>query len=197
MEPNSKKYDVIVGGTSAGGFKLLSAILPELREDLDIPVIIVQHVQPESDDFMITHLDKICRLKVKEAEEKEPVEPGTIYFAPPDYHLLVEQDRTFSISMDMKVNFSRPSIDVLFESAADVYREKTIGFILSGANSDGAKGLKKIADFGGTTIIQDPESSEFSEMPGSATVEVSADFIVGPDDISGLLNRITKQNFKY
>ena len=113
-------------------------------------------------------LDKKCKVRVKEACHSEDIQPGTVYIAPPDYHMLIEDDFTITLNMDEKLNFSRPSIDVLFESAADVFRRNLIGILLTGGNSDGSRGLKKIFDKGGKTIVQRPEDAIASEMPSSA-----------------------------
>ncbi|WP_299579454.1 chemotaxis protein CheB [uncultured Sunxiuqinia sp.] len=149
-------YKAIVVGTSYGGLEALKLILPQLPEDFPLPVIVVLHIGEHKNDTFIRLLNELCTLQVKEAESKEPVLPGHIYFAPPNYHLLVEDDRTFSLSTDEKLNYSRPSIDILFESAAWAYQHELIGLILTGANSDGAEGLKTIKSFGGKTIVQDP-----------------------------------------
>lgn len=149
-------YKAVVVGTSYGGLEALKLILPQLPEDFPLPVIIVLHIGDHKNDMFIRLLNELCALPVKEAESNEPVLPGHIYFAPPNYHLLVEDDRTFSLSTDEKLNFSRPSIDILFESAAWAYKQELIGLILTGANSDGAEGLKIIKSFRGKTLVQDP-----------------------------------------
>ena len=152
-------YKAIVIGTSYGGLEALKLILPKLKEDFPLPLIIVLHIGDHSNDTFINHMNAACALEVKEAEGNEPILPGVIYFAPPNYHLQIESNFTFSLSTAEKVNFSRPSIDVLFESAAWVYAKYLIGVILTGANSDGARGLKIIKDSGGKTIIQNPCSA--------------------------------------
>lgn len=170
-----KKYEAIVVGTSAGGFAALSVILEKLPAKYPLPVIIVQHRSKDNKELLEELLQAKCRIRVKQADEKEKIAAGTVYIAPPDYHLLVEADRTFSLSSDEPVHFSRPSIDVLFESAAPVYRDKLAGIILTGANNDGADGIRVVNRYGGLTIVQDPAEAKYAAMPGASirTNEVS------------------------
>ena len=144
--------------------KLVSA----LPAGFPVPVVIVLHRHPEGKERAETQLNSSCLLNVKQAEDKEAVEAGTVYLAPPAYHLLIEDDETFSLSIDEKVNYSRPSIDVLFESAADVYGETLVAILLTGANRDGADGLRSVKEAGGVTIVQDPEDAEAAAMPQAA-----------------------------
>lgn len=161
-------YKAIVIGTSFGGPEALKLILPRFEKGFALPVIVVLHIGGHSNDVFINYLNDACQLVVKEAESNEPVLPGYIYFAPPNYHLLIEDNYTFSLSTDKKLNFSRPSIDVLFESAAWVYKHELIGVVLTGANSDGANGLKIIKEMGGLTIIQNPCHAIAHVMPRAA-----------------------------
>jgi len=161
-------YKAIVIGTSYGGLEALKIILPKLEEGFPLPVIIVLHIGDHSNDIFIDLMNAACILEVKEAESNEPIRAGVIYFAPPNYHLLIENNFTFSLSTAEKINFSRPSIDVLFESAAWMYSKSLIGIILTGANSDGAIGLKTIHDLGGFTIVQNPCTSLSHAMPHAA-----------------------------
>ncbi len=172
------KYRLIVMGASFGGMKAFNTILPQLPETFDVPIAIVQHLGQHSNDYLIDHLNEVCRVKVKEADEKENLRPGVVYFAPADYHLLVEDDLTLSLSVEAKVNFSRPSIDVLFESAALALREDVIGIILTGANNDGSFGLKKIKDNHGLTIVQKPETAKARAMPQAAIESLNVDHII-------------------
>jgi len=158
-------YKAIVLGTSFGGLEALSEVLPKLKKGFPIPVIIVLHIGEHSNDTFIRLLSERCELPVKEAEGREAIQGGTIYFAPPNYHLLIEDDQTFILSTEKKQNYSRPSIDVLFESAAWVYKSQLIGVILTGANSDGARGLETIKKFGGVTIIENPCHAISPSMP--------------------------------
>ena len=132
--------EAVVIGASAGALEALSSLLPALPSDYRLPILIVVHLPPDKTSLLAELLRARCAIRVREAEDKEPIEPGVVYFAPPDYHLLVEQDRRLSLSDDEPVLFSRPSIDVLFESAADAYGGGLIGVVLTGANSDGANG---------------------------------------------------------
>ena len=178
LELKLVKYKCIVIGVSAGGLEALTKIFTKLPEDFPLPILVVQHIHKSQNGYFITHHNSKCVLKVKEAEEKEKILPGNIYFAPPDYHLLVEDDETLALSTDEKVNYSRPSIDVLFESAADVYKENLIGIILTGANNDGTEGMKIIKQKGGFTIAQDPKDAEFAIMPQAAIDIVEMDLIL-------------------
>ncbi|MBN1876767.1 MAG: chemotaxis protein CheB, partial [Anaerolineae bacterium] len=138
------EYQAIVIGVSAGGTTALKQLLPVFPRTYPLPLIIVQHLHPQQDKTLIELYNNLSALTVKEADEKEPIRPGYAYFAPPNYHLLIEDDKTFSLSIDEKVNYARPAIDVLFESAVDVYGPHLIGVILTGANNDGAAGLRRI-----------------------------------------------------
>lgn len=161
-------FEAVVIGASAGAMDALSQILPALPRDFSLPVIIVVHLPPDNKSMMAELFQNKCLLKVKEAEDKEAIESGTVYFAPPDYHLLVEEDKHLSLSNEEPVLFSRPSIDVLFETAADAYGEKLIGIILTGANNDGANGLLAISNAGGAPLVQSPELAYASTMPQAA-----------------------------
>ena len=177
------RFEAIVIGGSAGAMTALSTLLPCFPKEYRTPVIIVLHLHPRQDHYFLEHFDKLCALKVKEADEKENIQAGTVYFAPPNYHLLIENNRTFSLSTEEKVNYSRPSIDVLFESAANVYGPRLAAIILTGANNDGAEGLRLIKEKGGLAIVQDPQSAESSYMPGAALQAVQPDFVFGLAEI--------------
>ncbi|MBF0537910.1 MAG: chemotaxis protein CheB [Nitrospirae bacterium] len=186
-------YEAVVIGASAGGTSAFREILPSLPEDFPLPVVIVQHLHPSSRDDMPALYKDSCRLRVKQADEKEAIASGCIYFAPPNYHLLIEDDRTFSLSVDAPVNFSRPSIDVLFESAADVYGAALIGVVLTGSNNDGSCGLSKIKAAGGLTIVQDPNTAECPSMPAAAIATTKVDHIVALKDIVSVIIRLQRQ----
>jgi two-component system chemotaxis response regulator CheB len=158
----------IVIGASAGAVEALTALLPSLQPGFRLPVIVVVHLPADRRSAMAELFRAKCTLEVREAEDKDPIAAGTIYFAPPDYHLLVEADRSLSLSCDAPVLFSRPSIDVLFESAADAYGPRLVGIILTGANADGARGLKAIIGEGGIGIVQTPSSAFAPAMPEAA-----------------------------
>jgi two-component system chemotaxis response regulator CheB len=195
LKSSSKKYKAVVIGVSAGGMKALKILLKDLPQDFQLPIIIVQHISPDSDSIWISLLEKNGSIKMKEADEKEKIENGVVYFAPPNYHLLIERDYTFSLSADKRVNFARPSVDILFESAANAYGSELIGMILTGANNDGASGLKKIKDMGGLTIVQDPTSAEARFMPEAAIEEVqTVDYILPLEKIKTVLIKLAKNN---
>jgi len=160
--------EAIVIGASAGAVEALSTILPMLPKGYPLPLLVVVHIPPDRKCILTELFRQKCELEVQEADDKEPVVGGTIYFAPPDYHLQVEQNKTLSLSSDEAVSFSRPSIDVLFETAADAYGEHLIGVLLTGANHDGSQGLRAIHDAGGTVLVQDPRQSLAPEMPQAA-----------------------------
>lgn len=162
------KYDAIVIGTSAGGLSALTTLLSALPEDFSLPVIIVQHRSKDEPTLLEEVLSFKCRIRILQADEKQKILAGTVYFAPGDYHLLIEQDRTFSLSFEPPVNYSRPSIDVLFESAALVYQRKLLAIILTGASTDGADGIRMIRKMGGTTIAQKPHTAAHKTMPQAA-----------------------------
>jgi two-component system chemotaxis response regulator CheB len=187
-----KQYKAIVVGVSAGGFDALKILLSKLPGDFPLSILIVQHLHPIQDGFYIKYFSEMCNLRVKEAEGKENIQSGTIYFAPPNYHLLVEEDRSISLSNEEKVNYSRPSIDVLFESASDVYLSELIGLILTGANDDGAKGIRIIKENGGLTIAQDPATAKYPIMPQSAIDKVGVDYVLPLEDISKKLVELTR-----
>lgn len=168
----------VVIGCSAGGYEALKTLLSPLSADLAVAVIIVAHTTPDADHLLPDLLAKVCSPPVSEAQEREPVLPGRIYVAPPNYHLLIEPDRRFALSVDERVCFVRPSVDVLFLSAADVYGEQLIGVILTGANSDGAQGLKGIKAAGGYTLVQEPADAYAAIMPQSAIATGAADRVL-------------------
>lgn len=161
-------HKVVVIGASAGAVQALLAILPALPASFATPVLVVVHIPPDRENMLVPLLQSKCRITVKEAEDKEPIEDGVVYFAPSDYHLLVEKDRSLALSTDEAVNFSRPSIDVLFESAADAFGADLVGVILTGANHDGAAGLRKIHAAGGVVIVQDRKEAYATAMPDAA-----------------------------
>ena len=183
-------YEAVAIGVSAGGLQALLTLLPMLPAAFPLPIAIVQHIGGRSDGFMAEYLNQASKISVKEAEDKEPLYPGIAYLAPPGYHLLIEQERTFSLSVDPRVNYSCPSIDVLFESAAQAFGKSLIGIVLTGANADGAHGLKIIKERGGLAIVQNPETAESSAMSRAAISTVSVDYIVNLEHIAPLLVRL-------
>jgi two-component system chemotaxis response regulator CheB len=154
-------------GTSAGGFDAVCRLLSRLPAEFPIPLAVVQHRSRDS-DALAGLLQDCTQLRVCEVEDKQPCEPGYVYIAPPDYHLLIDDDCRFSLSVEGLVGYSRPSIDVFFESAADALGARVIGVVLTGANADGSRGLLTITARGGQALVQDPDTAEVSVMPASA-----------------------------
>jgi two-component system, chemotaxis family, protein-glutamate methylesterase/glutaminase len=180
-------YEAVVIGVSAGGIEALKVILPALPKSFPLPVAIVQHRNERSGGFLAEYLNRSSGIAVSDAEDKEPLYAGHAYLAPAGYHLLIESDRSFSLSVDARVNYSCPSIDVLFESAADVFAESLIGIVLTGANADGAQGLKAIKSRGGLAIVQDPKTAQAIAMPHAALGATPVDYIVDLKEIAPLL----------
>ncbi|MFH0996295.1 MAG: chemotaxis protein CheB [Pseudomonadota bacterium] len=180
-------YEAVAVGVSTGGLDALKRILPGLPDNYPMPMFIVYHIHKTSDDYMVRHLNEISRLWVKQAEDKESIKPSVVYMAPPDYHLLIEWDGTIALSTSERVNYTRPSIDVLFETAADVYGEKLIGIILTGANNDGSDGVRKIKAKGGLVVVQDPETAQMDTMPKAAIAAAAPDLILSLEEIAAFL----------
>jgi two-component system chemotaxis response regulator CheB len=172
-------YDLIVVGASWGGLRAVSTLLDHLPTAAWPAIVVAQHRGPDSraDGGLASLLQRHVEVPVSEAEDKEPIERSHIYLAPPDYHLLVEHDH-FALSIDERVQYARPSIDVLFESAADAFRERLVGIVLTGANEDGAAGLRRIKQRGGVAIVQDPRTAERREMPVAAIAATAADAVL-------------------
>ena len=174
-------------GASAGGIEALRAILEKIEKPYPLPIIVVQHIGARGHRELSGFFDEICNLKVKDAEDKEFIAPGVIYFAPAGYHILIENDKSFGLTVEEPVNFARPSIDVLFSSAATVYKDKLLGIILTGANHDGAQGLSDIKELGGTVIVEDPKSAKVATMPQAAMNKVVPNLILNVDGIQKLV----------
>ncbi len=182
--------EAVVIGTSAGGLAALSVLVAGLEATFRLPLLVVQHIPSGVPTQLAEIFQRKTDLHVKEADEKETVRGGTLYFAAPGYHLLVEQDTSLSLSQDDSVHFSRPSIDVLFESAADAWGERVAGILLTGANEDGAAGLEAIHRAGGLTIVQDPDEAEVDSMPRAALQRFAPDYILPLRDIHRLLREL-------
>ena len=184
------RRELVVIGTSWGGLAALQSLLPGVPGDLAAPVVVAQHRSPGSRSrAMVDLVQAHTTLRVCEADDKNPLVPGHVYLAPPDYHLLVQQG-TLHLSVEERVRHSRPSIDMLFETAADAYGERTVGIVLTGANSDGALGLRAIQEHGGYTIVQDPEQAERSEMPAAALGWIEPDTVALLEEIGPLLGEL-------
>jgi two-component system chemotaxis response regulator CheB len=164
-------YGIVVVGTSWGGLAALRAIVERLPADFPLPVVLVQHRHRSSDALLARLLQERTRIPVCEVEDKMPICGGQIFVAPPDYHLLVDEGY-FALTTDAPVRYSRPSIDVTFTSAADVYAERTVGVVLTGANADGSEGLRRISARGGVAVVQQPDTAESSAMPTQALMAV-------------------------
>lgn len=181
-------YRMVAVGASAGGLHALRTLVAGLPADFEIPVVVVQH--RSRDSYLLCELlQECCRLPMYEVTDKQAIEPGTIYVAPADYHLMVD-DGAFSLSTDEPVRFSRPSIDVTFESVADEYGTDAVGVVLTGANADGSRGLKRIVAMGGHALVQDPETAEVKVMPRAALREVPGACVLPVEGIAAHLAAI-------
>ncbi|MCK8491005.1 chemotaxis protein CheB [Spirosoma sp. RP8] len=182
---------VVIGG-SAGGLDVLLKVLPSLSTSFSFTVIIVLHRKNSVDSTLESLLASRTKIPVKEVEDKDQISPGTIYIAPADYHLLIEPDLTFSLDDSEKVNYSRPSLDVTFESAADVFGPDLVGILLSGANADGTQGLVAVKKAGGTTVVQKPETAQTPFMPQQAIANAPIDSILDISELIALVNSLNK-----
>ncbi|QQC65793.1 chemotaxis protein CheB [Paraburkholderia ginsengisoli] len=180
----ARGYDLVVIGGSAGGIEVLNILLGALPAGFAPAVMIVTHLPPDSPSYLVHAFAHRCALPVLEPDAGEPIMPGRVHVAPPGYHMLVEVDRTVALSTDAAVRFSRPSIDVLFESAAAVYRERLLAILLSGANDDGAQGLAQVRALGGTAWVQAPDTASSPEMPRAAITRGAADSIYNPETMA-------------
>lgn len=180
---------LVVIGTSLGGLRALSLLLPDLRSSFATPIAIVQHRHKSSRSSIIDFLQPYSVLPIREVEDKDPIQPGVIHLAPADYHLLVEADH-FTLSIDDPVSFARPSIDVLFETAAETFGPEAIGVILTGANQDGALGAKVLKAQGGIVIVQDPATAESPVMPAAVQTMTPVDWVLPLPKIADCLNRL-------
>ena len=174
-------------GASAGGMAALGKLLSMFPGTFPLSVIVVQHLHPLEGGYLPEFLNRKCSLPVEGVEDKTPILKGHVYIAPANYHLLVERDERFSLSIDARVNYSRPSIDVLFESAARVWGSGLIGIILTGANQDGTFGLRRIKECGGLTIAQDPGTAETPFMPKAAIDAGVVDRVMTLEEMGGFL----------
>lgn len=179
-------YELVVVGTSWGGLQALRTLVGSLPAELGLPFVLVQHRHRDSDSLLARLLQERTPHSVCEVEDKMPIERGKVYVAPADYHLLVEQGY-FSLSTEAPVRYSRPSIDVTFTSASDVFGPATVGVVLTGANADGAVGLRRIADRGGLAIVQDPSTAESPTMPTAALRAVPTALVRNVEDLGGFL----------
>jgi two-component system chemotaxis response regulator CheB len=186
------EFGLVVIGASWGGLAAVSKIFAAMPGDFTLPIVLVQHRSKHSDDLLVSLLQSVTPLRVVDVEDKEPLAPASVYIAPANYHLMVEQGY-LSLTTDPLVRFSRPSIDVTFASAADSYRKATIGVVLTGANDDGTRGLRRIVDNGGKGIVQDPVTAESKVMPASAAEAVPEAEVISLDAIPPRLVMLAAQ----
>jgi len=186
----SATYQAVVIGVSAGGIAALERIFSTLDATFSLPIMVVQHIAPSGESHLASHFSSCCSLPVREAMDKEPVTPGKIYLAPANYHLLIEQHGAMALSTEDKVNYSRPSIDVLFTTAAETYGKALVAIVLTGANHDGAAGLATVARMGGLTIVQEPATAHVDVMPKAALAAARVDHVLPLDQIGEFLNTV-------
>ncbi|TJZ51436.1 chemotaxis protein CheB [Sphingobacterium olei] len=187
-----KATEILLIGGSAGSLTVLLKVLPQLNNDISFPIIIILHRKPHPDSILNTLLSNYTDLEVCEAEDKMTLKSKCIYVVPPDYHLLFEDKHMVSLDSSEKLNYSRPSIDVTFQSAAEVFQENAVALLLSGANADGVEGLQYIKQNNGFTVVQDPETAEVDYMPRQAILQVKIDHVLRPDQMAGFVNRLYK-----
>lgn len=190
MEISQRKFKVVVIGGSAGSFSVVSKILSQLDPDFPLPMVLCLHRLKHVRSGLVEGLNMKSKIPVVEPYDKEKLKPGVAVLAPSNYHLFVEFDSTISLSTEEVNNHSRPSIDYAYSSAAYAFREKTLGVILTGANKDGAKGMKSINDKQGYTIVQDPATCDVDTMPQAAIKLFEPDEVLSPDEIVKVLNSL-------
>lgn len=190
MAQNNLKL-LLIGG-SAGSLEVLMQLLPKLPNPLKFSIVIVVHRKSGDDTILEELIELKTKVPVMETEDKTPLVQGSIYVAPSDYHLLFEQDHSISLDNSEKINFSRPSIDVTFEAAASVFGNEVAALLLSGANTDGTNGLKVIKNFGGTTLVQHPESAEMPFMPKNAIANAAPDYILNVKEIIQFIEELNR-----
>jgi two-component system chemotaxis response regulator CheB len=198
--PRNRTPELIVIGCSLGGMNALEIILSHLTRDFCIPIVVAQHRHRKSNEALPAYFRRQTDLKVVDAEDKEWIQPGHVYLAPADYHLFIERNGTrgeLSLSVDEAVRHSRPSIDVLFESAADAYGERLIGVVLTGANDDGARGAARIKTLGGIVVTQDPTTAEAPVMPRATIAAVQVDRILRLDEIAPFLIEVCQATLSH
>jgi two-component system chemotaxis response regulator CheB len=187
-----RRIELVVIGCSAGGIDALLTLLPALPADFTLPVVCILHLPPDRESRLAELFGARLARTVREAADKEPIAPGVVYFAPPAYHLSIERDLSFSLSCEPPVQFARPAIDVLMESAADACGARLAGLLLTGANQDGAAGLAHIAECGGLTIVQDPAEAQARTMPEQAIRRRAPDLVLPLAAIGALLPLLEK-----
>ena len=191
-----KQGKLLLIGGSAGSLQVILSMLTAAGRGYAMPVVVVLHRNNTFESSLEDLMASRTQVAIKEIEEKEPVLPGMVYLCPADYHVLIEQDHTFSLDYSERVNFSRPSIDVTFKSAADVYGAGVVAVVLSGGNADGAEGMQYIKAQGGFTIIQDPETAEVPYMPQQVLLRMGVDLVVPTEELPGLIKRFGRPDHK-
>lgn len=195
MEENKriiKDCKVVIIGGSAGSLQVLLQILPFIENPISFAIVIVVHRKQSDEQTLEALLALKSQVKVREVEDKVALKPGFIYIAPSNYHLLFEKEETLSLDTSEKINYSRPSIDVSFESAAEIYGSSLIGILLSGSNSDGTVGMKAIQEAGGITVVQNPIAAEMSFMPNNAILHTKPDYVLHTEEILAFIKEINK-----
>ena len=188
-----RRVKIIVIGGSAGSLQVILGILSAIRRDFPLSILIVLHRNGVFESSLEDIFASRTEAPIKEVEEKEPILPGTIYIAPADYHVLIEEDHTFSLDYSERVNFSRPSIDVTFRSAADVYGADLVCCLLSGGNADGVDGLEYVKANGGIVVVQDPATADVPYMPQHAITRMAVDFVVPADEMPAFLKGLARE----
>lgn len=188
-------YCLAVGG-SAGSLQIILEMLPKLDKDLAFPVLVVIHRKPVAESALINLFQARSSLPTSELDEKEVLLNGHVYLAPANYHTLIEPDRTFSLDVSEKIHYSRPSIDVTFESMCDIYRKHAAAILLSGANADGVSGLLCIKNSGGITAIQNPSTAEIAYMPNQALINNAVDFVLENSDLAHFINKLSQKSIE-
>jgi two-component system, chemotaxis family, protein-glutamate methylesterase/glutaminase len=184
---------LVIGG-SAGSLQVVLAVLAAIGDDFPLPVLIVLHRNGGFESSLEDLFSSRTRLPIKEVEEKDQLRAGTIYLCPADYHVLLEKDHSFSLDYSERVHFSRPSIDVTFRSAADIFGPGVIGLLLSGGNADGAEGMQYVQQQGGVTIVQDPATADVPYMPQQVISRMKVDFILPTDEIPGFVHQLGRSH---
>lgn len=183
-------FDLVAIVTSAGGLHALTAVLADLPENFPAPIAIVQHLSPHGPDLLAGILNRCTRLQVKQAVAGDRLQAGVVYIAPPDHHLLINSAGIITLAHTAKVNFARPSADVLLESVAHSFRQRVVAVVLTGKGRDGATGIQHIKQFGGTTIAQDQTTAKFFDMPQAAIQTLAVDFVLPLADIAPMLVKL-------
>ncbi len=186
----SSPFEVVALAASAGGLNALTHVLAALPGDFPAALVVVQHLDPRHRSLMADILSRRTALPVKEAIDGDQLQPGRAYVAPPNRHLLVNPDRTISLTQTQLVHFVRPSADLLFESTAASFKERAIAVVLSGSGHDGAMGVRAIKKMGGTVIVQDAKNAEFAGMPQAAEATGIVDFVLSLDEIAPALQKL-------